>query len=39
VNDAADMRTVLNLGVDGVMTDRAEVLRGILEERDAWPTL
>jgi glycerophosphoryl diester phosphodiesterase len=39
VNDAADMQTVLNLGVDGVMTDRAEVLRGILEERDAWPTL
>ena len=26
VNDAADMRTVLDLGVDGVMTDRADVL-------------
>jgi glycerophosphoryl diester phosphodiesterase len=38
VNDAADMQTALDLGVDGVMTDRADVLRGILEERDAWPT-
>ena len=38
VNDAADMRTLLDLGVDGVMTDRADVLRGILEERGAWPT-
>jgi glycerophosphoryl diester phosphodiesterase len=32
------MRTVLDLGVDGVMTDRADVLRAILEERGAWPT-
>jgi glycerophosphoryl diester phosphodiesterase len=38
VNDAADMRTLLDLGVDGVMTDRADVLRAILEERGAWPT-
>ena len=38
VNDAADMRTLLDLGVDGVMTDRADVLRTMLEERDAWPT-
>jgi glycerophosphoryl diester phosphodiesterase len=38
VNDAADMRTVLDLGADGVVTDRADVLRAILEEQDAWPT-
>lgn len=38
VNDAADMRTLLDLGVDGVMTDRADVLRAILEDRGAWPT-
>jgi glycerophosphoryl diester phosphodiesterase len=27
---------VLDLGVDGVMTDRLEQLRSVLEERGAW---
>jgi glycerophosphoryl diester phosphodiesterase len=33
VNDAADMRRLLNLGVDGIVTDRADVLRDVLAER------
>lgn len=36
VNDPADMRRLLDLGVDGVMTDRADVLRAILEQRRQW---
>ena len=37
VNDQDEMRRVLDLGVDGVMTDRAEVLRDLLRERGQWP--
>jgi glycerophosphoryl diester phosphodiesterase len=37
VNDRAEMRRVLDLGVDGVMTDRAAVLRDLLRERGQWP--
>jgi glycerophosphoryl diester phosphodiesterase len=36
VNDAADMRALLDLGVDGVMTDAAATLRTVLRERGAW---
>jgi len=36
VNDAADMRTLLDLGVDGIISDRADVLRDVLVERDLW---
>jgi glycerophosphoryl diester phosphodiesterase len=36
VNDAAVMRRLLDLGVDGIMTDRPRVLRTVLEERGAW---
>ncbi len=38
VNDGADMRRLLDLGVDGIMTDRADVLRDVLQERGQWPT-
>lgn len=38
VNDAAEMRRLLDLGVDGIMTDRADLLRDVLRERGAWPT-
>jgi glycerophosphoryl diester phosphodiesterase len=31
VNDPADMRRMLALGVDGLMTDRADVLRDLLK--------
>ena len=33
VNDPAAMREMLELGVDGVMTDRPRVLRDVLAER------
>jgi glycerophosphoryl diester phosphodiesterase len=33
INDAAEMRRLWDLGVDGVMTDRPGVLAGLLEER------
>lgn len=36
VNEADEMRTLLDLGVDGIMTDRAELLRAVLEERGQW---
>lgn len=37
VNDAADMRRLLDAGVDGILTDRADVLREVLQDRGAWP--
>ena len=33
INDAAEMRRLLDLGVDGVMTDLPGVLASLLEER------
>jgi glycerophosphoryl diester phosphodiesterase len=36
INEPAEMRRVLDLGVDGVMTDRLEQLRSVLQERGAW---
>lgn len=33
INDAAEMRRLLDLGVDVIMTDYPEVLAGLLEER------
>ncbi|HZB50426.1 MAG TPA: glycerophosphodiester phosphodiesterase family protein [Mycobacteriales bacterium] len=35
INDAVEMRRLLDLGVDGIMSDRAETLLGVLRERDA----
>ena len=37
VNARADMERALDLGVDGIMTDRADVLREVLTARGAWP--
>lgn len=36
VNDRADMVRLLDLGVDGIVSDRADVLRDVLEARGAW---
>ncbi len=36
VNEADEMRELLDMGVDGIMTDRTDVLRKVLEERGAW---
>lgn len=36
VNERAEMIRALDLGVDGIMTDRADVLREVLLERGQW---
>ena len=37
IDDPAEMDRLLELGVDGIMTDRPEVLRSVLEGRGQWP--
>lgn len=36
VNDPVDMRRLLDLGVDGIMTDEIESLRDVLAKRGQW---
>jgi glycerophosphoryl diester phosphodiesterase len=36
VDDSAAMRRLLDLGVDGIMTDRPQVLKDVLVERAQW---
>jgi glycerophosphoryl diester phosphodiesterase len=36
IDDADEMHRLLDLGVDGIMTDRPAVLKGVLESRDLW---
>ena len=37
IDDADEMRRLLDLGVGGIMTDRPEVLKRVLIERRQWP--
>ncbi len=36
IDDEADMRALLDLGVDGLVTDRPDVLREVLRSRGTW---
>ena len=36
IDDPLEMRRLLTLGVDGIMTDRPELLRDVLRERGEW---
>ena len=38
IDDAPEMHRLLDLGVDGLMTDRPMILRDVLVERNAWFT-
>ncbi|HSS68326.1 MAG TPA: glycerophosphodiester phosphodiesterase family protein, partial [Nocardioidaceae bacterium] len=37
INDAAEMHRVLDLGADGVFTDRLDIARDVFREREIWP--
>ncbi|WP_435869818.1 glycerophosphodiester phosphodiesterase family protein [Amycolatopsis methanolica] len=37
INERAHMERLLGLGVQGIVTDRPDVLREVLTERGAWP--
>lgn len=36
VNEPERMEALLDLGVDGIMTDRIDILRTVLDRRGAW---
>ncbi|PQZ90234.1 glycerophosphodiester phosphodiesterase [Arthrobacter sp. MYb227] len=37
VNETTDMHRILDLGVDGIMSDRADLLAAVMQERGHWP--
>jgi len=36
IDDPGTMHRLLDLGVDGIMTDQPAVLRSVLEQRGQW---
>jgi len=36
IDDAAEMNRLLDMGVDGLMTDKPKILREVLEQRGQW---
>ncbi len=36
IDDPAEMAALLDLGVDGIMTDRTDLLKQVLIERHGW---
>jgi glycerophosphoryl diester phosphodiesterase len=36
IDDDAEMERLLDMGVDGIMSDRIEILRDVLRARGAW---
>jgi glycerophosphoryl diester phosphodiesterase len=36
IDDAATMHELLDMGVDGIMTDEPTILRNVMRERGAW---
>lgn len=37
INEAQDMHRLLDLGIDGIMSDRADILAAVMRERGCWP--
>lgn len=37
INEASDMHRLLDLGVDGIMSDRSDLLATVMHERGHWP--
>ena len=38
INDADEMRQLLDIGADGIVTDRGDVLTRVLADRGQWPS-
>jgi len=38
IDDPAEMERLIDLGVDGIVTDRPDLLKAVLQRRGLWPT-